>query len=586
MRKAFFILLTSVFFNTVFVFADTNLEDKPSFWAETDINESISLGLIPTDMQNSYTKNISREEFCRLIINFIEVSGTNIDSIEGLNWNNIIYKDTASEYVKKAAALKIVNGYENNFFYPENYITRQEAAQMLYMTEVSGQRFKEIKKSFSEAFNTKVSETILPHLFEDGENINSWAHKAIYFNYKNGIMLGEKNNHFNPNGNYTREQAYLTILRLFKLTKNEEINIVSNNELYVKSNGEFYGYMNSMGLWEIEPVFKHAYDFYGDYALTVSAENYYQVIDKNGNVILKGFTHGIKIGNIVSLENTEGSYSIKNNEIIGEHIFADDFVIYSFTVNNELVPIKDIYSKLYGYYNIDGDIKINNIYNEAYFFRDGNAVVFSEGNYKLIDTEGKVIKDKINVDTNKYDIIICYGDSIFIKDKNTGKDMLYKAEKETISPFEGNLKDIFKSGKFSSYDDYNNISFYDENGNLIEKNLSEVNEFGDGVYRYTYNEQYSNKNGGCILNKYGIIFNIWDRGQNSISCIYLGNGLYLFYGKDNNLKITDIHGNVITKFGKMTDIRNIKSNNGLIEIYNENEAIKYYTLLGEKVMNG
>lgn len=40
--------------------------DKPSAWAQADIAQAVSLGLIPDEMQSAYNKPTTRQEFCQL----------------------------------------------------------------------------------------------------------------------------------------------------------------------------------------------------------------------------------------------------------------------------------------------------------------------------------------------------------------------------------------------------------------------------------------------------------------------------------------------------------------------------------------
>lgn len=41
-------------------------------WAEKEVCEAIDLGLIPADMQKDYAKNITRAEFCGLMVVLLE----------------------------------------------------------------------------------------------------------------------------------------------------------------------------------------------------------------------------------------------------------------------------------------------------------------------------------------------------------------------------------------------------------------------------------------------------------------------------------------------------------------------------------
>ena len=56
----------------------------------------------------------------------------------------------------------------------------------------------------------------VPIMFADRESIAIWAIREVDFVSANSIMGGTGNNMFSPNGHYTREQAIVTMLRLYR----------------------------------------------------------------------------------------------------------------------------------------------------------------------------------------------------------------------------------------------------------------------------------------------------------------------------------------------------------------------------------
>lgn len=85
-------------------------------------------------------------------------------------------------------------------------ITRQDAAVMLQQT----------------AKVLNFEPTGIPQIFADRSKFSDYAVGAITFvstaaDKESGIkvMAGTGNNNFSPRDNYTRQQAYLTVLRLF-----------------------------------------------------------------------------------------------------------------------------------------------------------------------------------------------------------------------------------------------------------------------------------------------------------------------------------------------------------------------------------
>ncbi|MBQ7266221.1 MAG: S-layer homology domain-containing protein [Firmicutes bacterium] len=119
------------------------------------------------------------------------------------------FTDTQNPYILLANELGIVNGFSDKTFAPYEYITRQQAAVMLNNTA----KLLGLKGESAETF------------FADSSDFENWAVEAIKnvsaIKNKEGIalMLGVGENKFLPKMNYTREQAYITIYRLYDMCK-------------------------------------------------------------------------------------------------------------------------------------------------------------------------------------------------------------------------------------------------------------------------------------------------------------------------------------------------------------------------------
>ena len=176
--------------------------DEPESWAKTEVDMAIINNLVPKNLQSKYKENITRKEFCELAINLIEEkTGKTLDDIlieKGLSISNNPFTDTSDKIVTAANKLGIVNGKGNGIFAPNGYITRQEAAVMLTNTA----KVFEVDTSASES------------TFADKLSIASWAKSEVDYVSSLYVMKGTEKG-FEPNSNYTRQQAYITILRLF-----------------------------------------------------------------------------------------------------------------------------------------------------------------------------------------------------------------------------------------------------------------------------------------------------------------------------------------------------------------------------------
>jgi len=188
--------------------------EKPEAWAQPEVERAIAAGLIPEDMRKDYRDDITRTDFCRLAVNLIEVkTGMKVDGfmdtqgMSGRVSGPITFNDTDDPVILAASRLGIVKGVGNNMFEPNGTITRQDAAVMLQRTA----------KVFDFAEHQGS-----PKVFSDSLKFSGYAVEAINFVSRatdkvtgNSVMAGTEKDNFSPLSPYTRQQAYLTILRLF-----------------------------------------------------------------------------------------------------------------------------------------------------------------------------------------------------------------------------------------------------------------------------------------------------------------------------------------------------------------------------------
>lgn len=114
---------------------------------------------------------------------------------------NYPFKDTNDYDVIAAQALNIINGRGDGEFDPMNTISRQESAALLMRTgKFLGDKSK-----------------VEANKFRDQKDIYPYAKEAVNYVSSVGVMQGIEGNKFAPHSNYTREQAYMTIYRLFNV---------------------------------------------------------------------------------------------------------------------------------------------------------------------------------------------------------------------------------------------------------------------------------------------------------------------------------------------------------------------------------
>ncbi len=188
----------------------SNVVDMPAAWALAEVREAEYRKLIPPAMQSDYTKVVNRSEFCTLAIICIEQSmQMTIDEYlasKGMALTASAFIDLktltpqAQKDIQAAFNLNIVTGTGPTTFEPTKPITREQAAKMLTAT--------------AEALNVSGSFDAPP--FADQTEISSWAKPYLGYVIAQNIMGGVGNDRFDPKGGYERQQAYSTMLRLYK----------------------------------------------------------------------------------------------------------------------------------------------------------------------------------------------------------------------------------------------------------------------------------------------------------------------------------------------------------------------------------
>lgn len=167
--------------------------DKYSTWARPDVAAAHEHGL----GSNFYYPrlDITRVDFCELAVNLYSKMSSVPENIP-----DAAFSDCEDENVAVAAALGIVTGYEDGTFRPYAFITREEAATML----------NRLYKSLGGAETAESSRQ-----YADDAQFGDWSRDSIYTMQNIGIMKGEENNEFHPDGGYTGEQAIVTIERMY-----------------------------------------------------------------------------------------------------------------------------------------------------------------------------------------------------------------------------------------------------------------------------------------------------------------------------------------------------------------------------------
>ena len=167
----------------------------PSEWASKDIDLAYAVGIADTNKDYIYKNDITREEFCELIYNLINVLGTDIeDASED-------FADTDNKSVAALFTMGIINGKNATEFAPNDYLTREEAATIIV---------RMVNKI------VPMAATEMWFEYDDINEVSEWASDSIQTISNLGFMNGVGNNRFAPKDTYTTEQAIVTLVRVLE----------------------------------------------------------------------------------------------------------------------------------------------------------------------------------------------------------------------------------------------------------------------------------------------------------------------------------------------------------------------------------
>ena len=166
-----------------------------SDWAEEYIQKAIGCNLIPAWNQIGYRCDITRSEVCQLIHNLLTIRNCGAEMI-----NTDVFSDTTDPSVIYLYACDIVDGKDIEKFYPYDDLTREEFAKIL-------------SKAYH--FIYKDADTVSPETeYADNGNISDWAKPYVSEMTALGVLQGDDNGCFDPQGELTKEQVIASLLRL------------------------------------------------------------------------------------------------------------------------------------------------------------------------------------------------------------------------------------------------------------------------------------------------------------------------------------------------------------------------------------
>lgn len=244
---------------------------------------------------------------------------------------NMYYSDA----VAWASSNKIVSGYGNGRFGPNDLITREQLATILY-------RYAQYKN-----YDTSAKGSIFK--FADGLSVHTYAVEAMNWAVGAELLSGVGDKSLNPTGNATRAQVATILMRFYEEEKESEMDVqlqpYSEDIAWIEytDQGKRYWAMidkkgNAIARFP-KSEFESVSSFQDGYA-TVKVDivdgigaNHYCTIDKNGKIVRKFGSSGYDIttneyGEIYVLMMSGYAVSVKN-------LSNFDGVGYEYTIYNQ-----------------------------------------------------------------------------------------------------------------------------------------------------------------------------------------------------------------------------------------------------------
>lgn len=194
--------------------------DIDGHWAKTYIDALIGKGIMNGYGDNTVRPNgmVTRAEFIKMLFSALNGKKTSTQYFV-----DCTAEDWFFEYVSGAKDAGLIDGYGNTFG-PNDYITRQDAATIIYR-----------------ALNT--TETVSTADFKDFNEISDYAQGAVGYLYSKGIVSGSDGN-FNPKNNTTRAE---TATLIYKLLNSGELSDKDNRNIALNDKTtEAYGLVSSI----------------------------------------------------------------------------------------------------------------------------------------------------------------------------------------------------------------------------------------------------------------------------------------------------------------------------------------------------
>ena len=173
--------------------------DTAGHWAKDDIAFAAGRGLISGATATAFAPDtaITRADF---LMALGRLSAADVSGYKQSSFADVSHGSAAMPYIEWAVANEIASGTGGVEFSPDAIITREQMALMMV--------------NYAKATGQTLSAARQAEPFADAGNISDWAKEAVKAVQQAGIITGESDSLFDPQGSATRAEAS-AILRRF-----------------------------------------------------------------------------------------------------------------------------------------------------------------------------------------------------------------------------------------------------------------------------------------------------------------------------------------------------------------------------------
>lgn len=200
----------SVFLCTVFLVSSIGMtyikaSEEPSEWAQEEVTLAKDNYLVPEELEGNYQESIKRYEYVLLALEVLKMNGDHTQIAKRYPFTDI-YGHPYEKEIVLAYNAGIIEGYGDGQFKPDEYISRQEIAALVYRVVNKINPYYEVRSNSY-------------HEYGDRSIIRSWALPYIDYCYDMELMKGIGKNSagkiiMSPEENASIEQAILLMYRL------------------------------------------------------------------------------------------------------------------------------------------------------------------------------------------------------------------------------------------------------------------------------------------------------------------------------------------------------------------------------------